>query len=383
MSYGQSHTQPLPTVGTTLGSTYATYVNAVLTEMRATLDAKVTPSGMDINGDLSLRSGATYYGLVDVHRLSLASQASALSAATYPNAAYVFDGDLYFNDASGNQIALTSGGALAGTPGTINGSGYNEDGVSLTWDSGETTYNFYSAASTYADIVSSGLRLHDGSGNYARLLVPSLAADYDLTLPNAVPAANNSVVQVSIAGVVSWTDSPTVTALTTTGDVTVGDDLAVTGVTTLADTVTVATDKNVVLQGDGKLVHGSRFLVVAGAAFNGGIVADDGTVTGVSGQDCVYSIPLPAGTLISNVAWEAEHGSNSGSRTYRLRRIPANGGAPVTVETDSSSAQNSAVSIVTQTDVNVMSSGSAYALVWHPAGGDNLISVTISYSTPA
>lgn len=380
MAYGQSHTQTIPTVGQTAGDDFATMINAVLTEMRATLDAKVTPAGIDVNADLSMRSGATYYGLKDVHRVSLRSHSAALAAEDYPSAAYVFDGDLYFNDADGNQIALTSGGAIAGSSGSITGSGYGTP-VEVNWDSGATLYHFYSAASTYSDIRVRGLRLDDASSNAIRLLAPSLGADYTLTFPNAVPAANNSVVQVSTAGAMSWTDSPTVTSLTTTDDVTVGDDLAVAGVTALADTLTMATNKNIVLQGTGKIVHGTRTLIVAGCAFRNG-TATGAALTGSSGTACVYAIPLPAGTRITNITWEAEHSGNSGTRTYKFRRIAPDGSSSATIETDSSAAELAAVTVNTTTDTDLTSSN-AYFLEWDPATNDELISVTISYTTPA
>jgi hypothetical protein len=129
-------------------------INAVLTEIRATLDAKVTPAGLDVNADLSLRSGGTRYGLTDAHRVSLFNQASALSAATYPSAVYSLSGELYYNDASGNQIAITAGGAVnVSATGGITGAGYGTGGVEVNWDAGATSYHFYSAAATYAAVL--------------------------------------------------------------------------------------------------------------------------------------------------------------------------------------------------------------------------------------
>lgn len=214
MAYGSEHTAPIPTVGVTEGEEFATLVNAALAEMRTTLNAKVTPAGIDMNADLSMRSGSTYYGVKDLHRLSLQQQATNLAAATYPAALYASAaGDLYFNDASGNQIALTSGGTIAGSVGSITGSGYGTSGVELNWDSGASDYHFYSAAATYADINIGALQLSDGSANQIRVEAPSIAADYTLTLPTAVPAST-SLVQMSSGGALSTTRAPSIDTLT-------------------------------------------------------------------------------------------------------------------------------------------------------------------------
>jgi hypothetical protein len=222
VAYGQTHTQTIPTVGSTLGPAYATMINSVLTEMRATLDAKVTPAGIDMNADLSLRSGATYYGLKDVHRLSLTTQASLLSASTYPGATYVGPtGDLYFNDASGNQIALTSAGTIAGSAGSISGSGYGSSGVEVNWDSGAGDYHFYSGSATYADIKAANVLLNDGDTNFIRLAAPALAADYTATWPSALPAST-SLFAIASDGTMSFTRTPTVDTLALTGALSVG-----------------------------------------------------------------------------------------------------------------------------------------------------------------
>lgn len=217
MAYGQPHVETIPTVSVTEGEEFATMVNAVLTEMRATLDAKVTPAGIDINADLSMRSGGTRYGLTNTHRVSLYQQPSNLAAATYPAALYASSaGELYFNDASGNQVALTNAGSIAGSPGSITGAGYGSGGVAVDWDSGAGDYHFYSAAATYADIKAGNVLLNDADTNFIRLDAPALAADYTLIFPNALPAST-SLLSSTSGGQLAFTRDPTLDTLTLTG----------------------------------------------------------------------------------------------------------------------------------------------------------------------
>ncbi len=239
MAYGSPHTETIPTVGVTLGPAYATAVNAVLTEMRTTLNAKVTPSGIDMNADLTMLSGGTRYGFTNVNRVSLYQQPSLLSAATYPAALYANSaGELYFNDGASNQVKITSGGGLNGTPGSITGAGYGSAGVEVNWDSGAGDYHMYSGSGTYADVNARAFQISDASSNLLRLTVGSMSANYTLTLPAAVPGAN-TLMTMDASGNVTNTGTPTTTSMTTTGtmaagtSLTVGTTLNVTGAVTV------------------------------------------------------------------------------------------------------------------------------------------------------
>jgi hypothetical protein len=402
MAYGQTHTQPLPTVGATAGTTYATYINAVLSEIRTTLDAKVTPAGMDMSADLSMRSGADYYGVTNAHRLGLYSQAAALSAGTYPTALYAAGGNLYFNDDSGNQIQVTSAGAVnvASAGGITSAGGYGSSGVEVNWDT--SLYHFYSAASTYSDIRVRGVKLDDTSANWIRLLAPSLSADYTITFPAAVPATNNTVVACSTTGTLTFTATPTVTSLTTTGAVSVGTTLGVTGAATLSSTlgvtglitatggVTCAANKDVTLSGTGKIVHGSRTLVISGvdlrpfdhasasadtnySVANGLVVSPGGNFS----YGC--TIPLPTGTTVTNIAWTFVSGTGSDTNFFQVYNSTDG-----LMESDSSSASGT----INNADNFTMEAGKAYALMYtssgaHSAGTESVEKIVITYQTDA
>lgn len=225
MSYGTSLGITLPTVGVTAGPTWASNLNTAISAIVAVLETKVTPAGMDINADLSFRSGGTSYRAKDVKAVSLTNQDSTLAAGTYPTTLFSTDadGELYYNDNSGRQVQVTSDGSVnVSTTGGITGSGYGTGSVEVNWDSGTSTYRMRDGAGAddFAHIAVDDVKLNDGSAHTLTVAAPAMAADYTLTLPNAVPAASNSLLEMATSGAVTTTKTPAVTSLTTTGAVT-------------------------------------------------------------------------------------------------------------------------------------------------------------------
>lgn len=103
----------LPTVSVTLGPQWATELNAAL----AVADAhdhssgkgkQVPSSGLNINADVSWGG----YNVTSLKSARYTSQGSPLGGASDVNCVYVSSGNLYYNNASGTQIQLTSGGSL-------------------------------------------------------------------------------------------------------------------------------------------------------------------------------------------------------------------------------------------------------------------------------
>lgn len=237
MAYGSPVGVTLPTVGVTLDAPAEQSIIDFLNAVDTVLSAKVTPSGIDVNGDLSFRSGVTAYAATDLLKVNFTSQASALNAGTNPVAAYAVGGNLFFNDASGNQIQMTSGGAVnVSSTGGITGAGYGTGGVEVNWDSVNVKYRMRSgaAADAYADVECDDVRFNDGSGNFLTLTTPAMAADYTVTFPAAVPAAQ-AIVQMSSAGVLSASN-------------------------------VLASGQHLTLQGLGELKHGDVTVIIPAAA---------------------------------------------------------------------------------------------------------------------
>lgn len=219
MSYGTPMGLTLPVVGVTAGNTAAGLVGTALSAIISRLESKVTPASLDVNADVSFKSGVTNYGAKDLQRAAFASLAATLAAATYPTTLYVVNGDLYFNDGAGNAIKVTSAGAVnIASAGGITGTGYGAggSGVEVNWDSVNVKYRLRSGNGTddFAALECDDVILRDGSGNFIRVVAPAISADYTLTLPTAVPAANGSLVLMATTGALSTTRSPTLASLT-------------------------------------------------------------------------------------------------------------------------------------------------------------------------
>jgi hypothetical protein len=184
----------LPVPGSTAGPAYASMLVAALT----TIDAHdhspgkgvpVRTSGLYVDADLAFGTK----NLSALRSARFTSQDAALALPTDLNCLAVVGGELYYNDGVGNAIQLTSGGALnAASLGAIGGDYATSPGASLFYASGSALFSMESAAGVKAYAAHGPLYLYEpvAGGKYARVKVPTgLAANYDLTLPAALPAA--------------------------------------------------------------------------------------------------------------------------------------------------------------------------------------------------
>ena len=110
----------LPDVGITIGTTWATYLNAALT----TVDShdhstgkgiKITPAGLNISSDLAFGSNNAT-GVRSIRLLNSTFTAAGADLACL----YAQGNELYYRDGSGNTVQITSGGAISvGTVSTL------------------------------------------------------------------------------------------------------------------------------------------------------------------------------------------------------------------------------------------------------------------------
>lgn len=169
----------------------------------------ITPGGLNINSDLPfLSNNAT--GLKSA-RFDV--QSAALAGASDLSCVYSSgdDGDLYWNDANGNQIQITSSGGVAGTPGSI---ANLTSPASASWVSATGTFVWQSAASTAANMDAATYVLrYPGSypsptGNYIAFQAPStLATGFAVTWPATLPSGS-SFLTWDAAGTVSVVPLP-------------------------------------------------------------------------------------------------------------------------------------------------------------------------------
>ena len=100
----------LPDVSVTLGPAWATELNAALTSVDSHDHTsgngnRITQAGINITDSFEMNANA----LTETGRVAYSNLTALLTEA---NSTYVKDGDLFYNDASSNQIRITSGGAL-------------------------------------------------------------------------------------------------------------------------------------------------------------------------------------------------------------------------------------------------------------------------------
>lgn len=191
----------LPVVGSQVGPTWATNLNTAF-DVIDTHDhttgkgSKIPISGLNINADLNLSDKGVYNVGYSRHT----NLTSPLSAVTYPTTINTAAGELYYNDAAGNQIQLTSmGGINLASLGTIGGD-YSTSTASLAYASISSLFTFTSSAGVYAKINTGDLKIYErvSSGKSVEIkTITGLGADYTLTLPAAVPLSTLPVKMAS------------------------------------------------------------------------------------------------------------------------------------------------------------------------------------------
>ena len=255
----------LPVPQATLGPEWATDLNQCIRDIVNLLEQQVPPSGIGINANLPFNG----FGLVGVGNVNFNAQ--ALAAGAY-NVGVGTDGELHFRDGVGNDVKITANGAInaAGVSGI--GGDYGTSTALLAYIAAQTAFVFTSNTGVPAKLDCGDIKLRNISTptNAITLAAASGASAYTVTFPTAPPGSNNSVVTVSTAGVLGYSASPTLTSLTTTGDITCGGKLAVTGQTTIGGTLVVSSATTV------------NSLSCTGTAAVGGALTGSSTITGTN-----------------------------------------------------------------------------------------------------
>jgi hypothetical protein len=134
------------------------------------------------------------------------SQSALLAAGTDKNQIYVKSGELYFQDNSGTNVQITSGGAvnIAGVGGITGLSGTT---AAVTYSDILKTFILTqsSGVSAKLDVGRVAIRDEVAAANAVTIKSPSaLGANYTLTLPPAVPGTNYGLPYSTTAGVLAF-----------------------------------------------------------------------------------------------------------------------------------------------------------------------------------
>lgn len=204
---------PIPSVGSTAGPTWATDINACLTIVDAHdhspgSGTQITPDGMNINADLTFGTNAALALL----KAGFTSQTAALTGTNFLS---FVGGNLYVNDGSGNQIPITSGGGVAGSPGSI---GSLASPASATYSAGSKLFTWQSGASKAGAMDNGAITIRETDVASAKGVTirsaTSLAADYTMTLPSALPSSTKYLTSSSLGALSFSSATEIVTAAT-------------------------------------------------------------------------------------------------------------------------------------------------------------------------
>jgi hypothetical protein len=148
----------------------------------------VPSSGINVNAPLPFNS----QDATGLRSARFSDRGVALGTPSDVGCIYLAGGELYFNSGSGAQIQITSGGALnAASIGAIGGD-YATSGASESYSSVAKLFSFESAAGVKAGVAAGPIQIVEpvSGGKKVTLRVPTgLGADYQLTLPTALPAS--------------------------------------------------------------------------------------------------------------------------------------------------------------------------------------------------
>jgi hypothetical protein len=179
----------VPDVGAEIGPLWAQDINASFAIIDQHTHAsgsglQINPAGLNINSDLPF--GSNNATLLRSVRFS--PQPSPLGLPADIGCLYETGGNLYFNDASGNQIQITKAGSVFASS-----SGISSGTATASFVSGTLVVN--AASLTPANIQGASLLLGNNiaSSNYLTLQPPSaMASSFTLTLPN-IPSVLSSM----------------------------------------------------------------------------------------------------------------------------------------------------------------------------------------------
>lgn len=182
----------VPGVGTEPGPTWATDLNSDLGILdqhnhSAGQGVPITPSGLDINSDLSIQSN----NLTFVKTVRFASQLAPISGVA-PNLGivYVAGNELYYNDEVGNVVPITNAGSVNAGAGSI--TGLPSGTASASYNSGTGTFIWQSSTNTAANMDNASVTIREQASMAKGVTLSSpnsLAADYTLSFPAALPGS--------------------------------------------------------------------------------------------------------------------------------------------------------------------------------------------------
>ena len=206
----------LPVVTVTLGPEWATEVNKAFEVVDAHdhtsgKGLRIPTAGLNINASLDFNDNSA----TNLEFVNYNDRTSSPSGATFATALSVFSGDLYYTNASGIAIQMTTGGSVVTSPGTFTAFETQNVSSNLIINPSDTfVYLIVDTTSSrnitlpLANAVSSGrvyiLKDKDGQSNTNNITVTASGADTVDGNATATIDSNYSTTMLVTNGVDEW-----------------------------------------------------------------------------------------------------------------------------------------------------------------------------------
>lgn len=123
----------LPTPTVTIGPDWAVQLNTALNvvdshDHSSGKGVKVKPAGLDINASLPFNNNSA----LSLRSAAFQAQAATLTGVSNANSLYSVNGNLYFTNAAGTAVQLTSGASIIATPSNVTNLSYTSIAANLT-----------------------------------------------------------------------------------------------------------------------------------------------------------------------------------------------------------------------------------------------------------
>lgn len=184
----------VPDVGTS-GPTYATEINTAFDVVDAHdhtpgKGVRIPPSGLNINADLPFNNNDA----ISLRSTRYTAQTGVLASSDDRNCISSVNGNLYWNNANGVAVQITSGNGLNfASLGTIGGD-YGAAGVTAAavYTNLLKTFSWTQAAGQYAKMAMADLSLYSTTAGTLAVTLKASASTtaYDITMPVSAPIAN-------------------------------------------------------------------------------------------------------------------------------------------------------------------------------------------------
>lgn len=202
---------PIPVVGVDTGPNWALNIDACLAlidlhDHSSGKGVQIGTAGLNIDGDFSIGNN----NLLNVNSMRLASQSAVLAGGSDLRCVYAVGVNLYYNDGNGNQIQITSGGGVAGSPGSISNL---TSPASASYVALSETFVWQSDSNIAADMDMRSVILRNSTASSKGMTLSppaAMASDFEVTFP-ALPAAQRFMTLDNVGSIAaSWvTDNVT------------------------------------------------------------------------------------------------------------------------------------------------------------------------------